>query len=297
MDAATAEVVRAFDRAGVDSILLKGPSIARWLYERPAQRTYVDCDLLVPPGARAGAEKVLLELGFEPSVEEREMPAWWLEHAVGWLRREDEAMVDLHRTLPGVQAEPEHLWHVLSTHVETIVVAGVPLRALTVPAMALHLALHAANHGMAGRYNLAELERALAQADEETWRAAADLAMAVDATAAFAAGLRLVSPGRELAARLALPTGRPLDVELRAAVAPPVALGLEQLARAGGVRERLAIVRWKLAPPRTFMRWWSPLARRGRAGMLLAYAWRPVWLLLHTPAGYRAWREARRRVR
>ncbi len=39
-----------FELAGVPALLLKGRSLARWLYPRSAERSYRDCDLLVPPG-------------------------------------------------------------------------------------------------------------------------------------------------------------------------------------------------------------------------------------------------------
>jgi hypothetical protein len=50
----------------------------------------------------------------------------------------------------------------------------------------------------------------------------------------------------------------------------------------------------KTFPPPAFMRAWSPLARRGALGLALAYAWRPVWLVVHSGAAVRAWRRARR---
>jgi hypothetical protein len=50
----------------------------------------------------------------------------------------------------------------------------------------------------------------------------------------------------------------------------------------------------KLVPPATFMRKWSRLARRGRIGLLLAYLWRPLWLVGRTPRAMAQWRQARR---
>jgi hypothetical protein len=37
------------------------------------------------------------------------------------------------------------------------------------------------------------------------------------------------------------------------------------------------------------MRRWRPLARRGGAGLALAYLWRPLWLAAMLPAGVRGW--------
>jgi hypothetical protein len=293
VDWATAEVLRAFEDRGVKTLLLKGPSVVRWLYATDDPRSYVDCDLLVRPDDVHAAEHVLEGRGFSPNVYEREMPTWWREHAVGWLRAGDGAIVDLHQTLPGVGVGPDRLWVTLSADVDEIDVAGFRTTTLTIPGRALHLALHAAQHGVAWPHVIAELERAVSATDEAVWRAAVELAEALDAVPALAAGLRMSAAGRALASTLDLPADRTVEVALRASSPPPVALGFDQLARAEGWRARLRIMRHKVAPPATFVRAWSPLARRGRLGLVLAYAWRPLWLLRSAPAGFRAWRAAR----
>jgi hypothetical protein len=50
----------------------------------------------------------------------------------------------------------------------------------------------------------------------------------------------------------------------------------------------------EVVPTVKFMQWWSPLARRGRGGLLLAYLWRPLYLITRTPAAVRAVRHARK---
>ena len=293
VDWATAEVLRAFEDRGVKTLLLKGPSVVRWLYEAHDPRSYIDCDLLVRPGDLNAAEHILEGRGFAPNIYEREMPTWWREHAVGWLRAGDGAIVDLHQTLPGVGVGPDRLWVTLSADVDQIDVAGFPATTLTIPGRALHVALHAAQHGVGWPHVTAELERAVTSTDQAVWTAAVELAEALDAVPALAAGLRTSAAGRSLASTLDLPADRPVEVALRASSPPPVALGFDQLARAEGWRARLRIMRHKVAPPATFVRAWSPLARRGRLGLVLAYAWRPLWLLRSAPAGFRAWRAAR----
>jgi len=74
-----------------------------------------------------------------------------------------------------------------------------------------------------------------------------------------------------------------------------VALGFEQLARAGGPAARAKLIARKVVPPATFMRRWYPQAADSRRRLALAYLWRPLWLLRHAPAGFRAWRDARGR--
>jgi hypothetical protein len=294
VDAFTREVLRGLEDASAQSILLKGISISRWISTPDDPRPYSDCDLLVRPPDVPAAEGVLERFGFRPLLDETEMPDWWREHSATWTRPEDGAKVDLHRRLTGVGVDPQELWESLSAHTEKINIAGHPAPVLAIPARAFHLALHASQHGVGWERPLEDLERALSVSDEGTWRDAAEIAASLRATAAFAAGLRLIPAGRALADRLALPDVVPADVALRASTPPPVALGIEQLARADGVRGRLEILWRKLVPPVSFMRHWSPLARRGRLGLLLAYLWRPLWLLARLPAGLAAWRQARR---
>jgi hypothetical protein len=294
VDARTAEVLRAFEAGGIESLLLKGPSIARWLYDNENPRGYADSDLLVQPTQLAAAEDLLAEMRFAPLVDRRAMPDWWQEHALEWVRQDDGGVVDLHRTLSGVGVDPDELWQTLAQYREQIVVAGFPAQTLTVPGRALMLALHAAHHGVGWGGFLADLERAVSTLDIATWEASAELAASLQATPAFAAGLRLTEPGRLLASQLELPTDTSVRVALTATTPPPIALGFDQLERAGGFRERVVILRSKFFPPVTFMRRWSPLARQGRWGLLRAYVGRWLWLLRYAPAGFRAWRSARR---
>src|SRR5947209_14507654 len=65
-DRVTLELFDAFEAARVQALLLKGPSIAHWLYENPNDRTYGDTDLLVAPEHELEAEAVLAALGFAP---------------------------------------------------------------------------------------------------------------------------------------------------------------------------------------------------------------------------------------
>src|SRR5436190_669168 len=47
---------------GIRNILLKGPSVARWLYRDDERRIYGDIDLLVSPGEFQRAEALLVGL-------------------------------------------------------------------------------------------------------------------------------------------------------------------------------------------------------------------------------------------
>lgn len=294
IDAATAEVMRALDRAGAPGILLKGPALADWESEAHT-RAYADCDLWAAPATIGTAERTLAELGFTPAVDERGLPGWWQEHASEWTRELDGVAVDLHRVLQGVGAEPERAWDVLSARTETVAVVGYQARRLVAPGRALYVALHAAHHGGRADRSLQRLEVALAAVTDDVWREARALASQLDALEAFAAGLRLIPSGAELAGRLSLPATSSVKVALRATTPPPVALGFDQVASAGWAGP-VVIVR-KLIPPPGFIRHWWPPAATSRRMLAVGYLRRPFWLLRNAASGWLAWRAAKRQVK
>ena len=286
----------SFDRAGVHAIMLKGPSIARWLYTDGTERPYNDCDLLVAPVEFDAAGQALRSLGYEPLLDRWGLPAWWYGHAVPWTHPGGGVGVDLHRTLIGVGIDPAAAWRVLSADTDSVVVAERIVPCLGLPARAMYVALHAAQHGP-GTQPALDLERALATGDDELWLGAAVVAAQLDATAAFVAGLRLTPAGARLATRLALPDVRSVTTELRASTPPPLALGFEQLARARTMRARAGIVWRNLAPSPSLLRRSDPSAPGGRRGLLVAHMRRLAWLARHAPRGFEAWYRVHRTVR
>ena len=297
IDAGTAEVLERFERAGVHALLLKGPAIARWLYPNGAGRPYIDCDLLVGPADFEAAEGVLRSLGYASLLQDLGMPSWWCEHAAVWQRHSDGLNVDLHRTLIGVRVDDATTWRVLSADAEEIEVAGHRVQTLALAARAMHVALHAAQHGTGWPSSIADLERALSVCDDDLWRRAAAVAGELQASAGFLAGLRLAPAGERLVTRLALPDTRSVEAELRAGSPPLLALGFEQLARAAGTRARAEIVWRKLVPTPAFLRDSDPQAAASRLGLARAYLRRAMFLLRHAPLGLVAWHRARRLVR
>jgi Uncharacterised nucleotidyltransferase len=296
VDSVTAEVVTAMRDAGIRTLLLKGPSIAAWLYGDGAPRPYIDSDLLVAPGSHREAGRVLRRLGFRPR-------AYSLHRdSQAWLRGRDTSNVDLHRSLIGVAAGPDRVWRELAAHPDTMRIGGIEVEVPGVPARALHVALHAAQHGVDVPRPLEDLARALRVADEHVWREAADLARRIDALPAFAAGLRLDPEGVRLARHLKLPEERPPAVELRAGADIPVAVALESLASERSLRARARVLLGAVVPSTLYMRQWSAMhttrwpgvMRREPLGLWLAYLWRPLWILLRLPKAITALRRARR---
>jgi Uncharacterised nucleotidyltransferase len=296
VDSVTREVVTAMRDAGIRTVLLKGPSTAAWLYGGNAARPYGDSDLLVAPGSYRQAGDVLRELRFSPVAD------LWHSDSQEWLRSSDASCVDLHRSLIGVLAPPQTVWDELTSGTETLNVGGIEVEVLPIRARALHVALHAAQHGEEAGRPREDLTRALRSADERVWRQAADLARRIDAQPAFAAGLRLHPDGVRLAQRLKLSQEHRPHVALRAGPQIPVAIALESLARERSMRARARLSFRSLVPPPLYMRRWSakhmtrwPAAVRGRPlGLAVAYLWRPIWILLRLPKAISVWRRARR---
>lgn len=287
VDRATAEIFEALDTAGVPARLLKGPSIAQWLYEDPGDRPYGDADLLVPPDREADAEQVLRGIGFVPSegTGERDPEGVALNHI--WSRGSDAA--ELHLSLVGIRATRELVWDLLSADADAITVSGRSVPALPHPARLMHLALHAAQHGRAEEKPLEDLRRGIERESMEQWKAAAALAGRLSAGGAFTSGLRLVDP--EFALEFEVREQKDPDAELRAEN-EDLALGIGRLSKLPSRRAKLARLLRVAFPSPAFMRWWTPIARRGPLGLALSYPWRAVWLLKNAPSALRAWRRA-----
>jgi hypothetical protein len=282
VDLVTAEVVGALGKHDVRSILLKGPSFAGWLYPDGGVRPYADVDLLLARKDLPTARAVLAGLGFRQIFE-----------SLPYFFRDDDE-VDLHCSLKGAEAGDERVWSVLSETSEAQAVGGLEVEILVPPARALHVALHAAQHGPAWRTPMEDLRRALEMLPLEAWQAARELARRLEATPAFATGLRLLPAGETVADRLNLDTEAPVETVLRSTSPPHLALGFAELHAIRGLRAKLHFIAHKLFPPRAYVEVDWPRAERGRLGLLLAYCQRLVWLIRNSGPGFRAWMKARR---
>lgn len=295
VDRVTGEVMAAFREAGLPSILLKGPTVATWLYDDRTPRYYIDSDIWVPPSRIPEAERVLAGLGFEP-VPAPEPPDGEVPHAAPWIRRSDGGEVDLHHTVSGVGVAPAEAWKQLSSLAEPMNVGGQTVNVLPIPARTVLVVFHAAQHGPEKSKPLEDLARAVRSVPEPVWLEAARIADRLDAVPTLGDGLRLLPEGADLADRLHFPTSELVAAARGPGSTAPLALGFERLSEAATFGERLRIIGREVFPSPEFLRWWSPLARRGLMGLAAAYVWRPLWLLRHAGPSYAAWRRSRRRA-
>lgn len=296
-DLVAVDVFASFAREGIPSLIVRGPSIARHLYDDDEVRGYLDVDLLVAQERVADASSILERLGFVYravlSTHPDDRPPW----ASTW-NRSDGGNIDLHWTLVGMGVEPARVWPLLSEHAEQIDLLGARVAGLDDCATCVVVALHAAHHGIEFEDPLEDLRRAATRKSIDVWTSAAMLAARLSATEAFASGLRLVEQGAAVAARLDLPSGASAETILRASTAPPMALGFDWLSQTTGQRAKARLIAAKIAPSRAFMRSWFRPARGGRTiPLMVGYAWRPIWLAWHAVPGLRAWRAAARAER
>ena len=291
-DRVTAEVVTRFAEADIDAILIKGPTLAKWLYDDGAVRPYVDSDLVVPPDRFDLAADALAGLGFRlDPLTPAELPDHGIPHAETF-RREDGAAVDLHRAPSGASVAPSTAWRVLAGHTERMDVGGITVRVPTLPVRALICAFHAAQHGPAVPKPLEDLRRAIVR-PEPLWREAVEIATRLGGIPSLVLGLRLIPAGADLADRLALPSAQLVEAAVATDSRARLALGFDSLARQRGPTAKAAMVLREAFPSPEFMRWWSPLARRGPVGLAAAYARRLVWLASHAGASLALWRRDR----
>jgi hypothetical protein len=267
IDAVSAEVAERLEAGGVGCILLKGPALVEMLYP-DGSRTYEDCDLLVDPRRMPEAEAILRDMGFRPDetppAAPTLAPAVSMAWARGWQR------VDLHRSFWGLTATPEEVWAVLAADAVPGVVARRELLMPSRPARLLLVALHAVHHGRGAPQPLTDLARGFEQEPGHAWAEAHLLARRLRGERAFAAAFTLLPAGREVARAAGVPFLRTIEAAVTAA-GLPVSEGFERLARTQTLSARLRLARDELFPSAEFMRWRYSLARRGAAGLAIAY--------------------------
>ena len=297
IDRVTVEITSKLRDSGVRSVLLKGPTVARWLYENPGDRPYVDTDLLVRPDDVAIVRETLTNLGYSAPPEQ--IGSARPLHAEQWTRPGDGSSVDVHSTLEGVGVPPEDAWTLLTAETASLAVLDRQVEMLEQGARLLHVVLHAAQHGRAGAQSLEDLRRACERLDRALWSDAHRLAERLNALAAFSVGLRLLSEGQELAVELGVPTASSTETELLARSLPPAtlaaALGFEWALTRPRLFDKFRAVFDKfLVPPRLVR---ERYGGEGRLALARGYLRRWAFVLRTGWDGFREWRRARRSIR
>ena len=280
-DAECARVVEALEANGQEVVVLKGPSVAAWLYDPSYERTYTDIDILVAPDAADKVGDLLAERGYRRLGVDLPMDRPW--YARSYVGRSD-CPVEVHRTLPGIGASPEDAWGVLSRRTVSMDVGSRAVRVFDEGARLMHLVLHAWHHAGIASHVGEDLRRAREQVAEEVWGDAHRLATDLKADEAFATGLAMV-PGGSPLRNVAVPGG---------ALPDPAVDAASWFRELQGFRQKVRYLAVKMFPPVDFMRSWSPMADRNRAGLALAYVGRPFWVVARGVRGFLSMRPTNR---
>jgi Uncharacterised nucleotidyltransferase len=259
-DLAAAELFSALEQERLDAMLLRGPAIARRLYE-DGSRSYGDCDVLVPERNRAAVEGVLARLGYEAYTV--------LSTEQHWRRTNNRAEVDLHRVVHGVRGPHEAFLTAMWAHRTVLELRGQAIPIPDLPATTLVITLHAAQHGAVVGHTVEDLTRALARFDSAVWGESASLAAAVEAQAAFRQALAMLPAGLERLADLGLEPKLTARAVLRdRGVEVPDYL-MESLSS----RERATILLRRVWPSRVEMAvWFDPRVEESTPRLLAAHA-------------------------
>jgi hypothetical protein len=204
---ATAEFVSALHDQGISSMLLKGPTTARVLYDGET-RSYSDIDLLVEPSAMDQAETTARRLGFQPRAAPNNFARRWvwrtLETEERTLDRSiDGVALDLHRSFHQFPVK-FNLFHELWPTRDLIILTGVSIPTPSVAGVGVLTVLHAAesNHPLARRERLiGDVKRAIDRLGPDVWSEIGDLSKRLGVAKDVVAVLREIGgeSGRQLA--------------------------------------------------------------------------------------------------
>lgn len=298
LEEAAVEAIEALRSAGIAALLLKGAALADALYAPDRHRYYFDVDLMVAPEHHEAAGTVLAGLGYRDiSTPLGVDDVAGVVHSTMWSRVDQvigNITIDLHWKLAGCAAPADDVWRAISEDPGQVMLAGRPAPRLGDTALALHVALHLAQHGPDDEKAVIDLRLALDRWPSTIWEQAARLAAEVSAAEAFAAGLRVLPEGEGTADLLGLGSGEQVLWDLRhRAARPRGTFHLSAFADATTFRERADILRRAIFPSRAWIadnyRW----ARAHSALISVAYllhvmrapqwAWRAFRFLRQRP--------------
>jgi hypothetical protein len=261
---------------GIETVAIKGPMFARWLYGDAGMRRLADLDLVIDPAQRDAALRTLGAAGY--ALPGRLTPAAAATVFAGtgaWPLFHDTALgIDLHWKLQAVGfGSPLAYGDVVRESVATIV-AGSTIR-IPAPTHAAALALlHAAKHLWASLELVLAIAH-LVRRNDVDWAGVRDVATRAGAWRGAAAGLALsaelfaVEPPLELRQWIRPQDTRPLVDAAVSFLAMPDVAGASLRAEIAahwaaldGVAARTRYAAWRLLAPTPLEAAWWPLPDR-----------------------------------
>ena len=266
-----AEVAYLLRTAGIDVLHIKGPTVARWLYDDD-EREWGDVDILVAPSQLQDALAVLADRGLVeryPGVNQHTTD----DHAVT-IARTDPSIgfdeVDVHYRFEGIDADPERAFDELWRRREPDQLAHTDVWFPDLTTRALLVALNSARSAGSSKA-LGDLRRLLDDGAGVEWDLVVDLARRLDALSALRAGLELDPAGHDVIASNSLAdVAVSREWRMRVSRAPRTAWRLDELRRMPLSRRPGAVARWVIPSP-AVLRMRDPRAEAGRAALLVAY--------------------------
>jgi hypothetical protein len=200
-------------------------------------------------------------------------------------------MVDLHVSLWGVTAPPEVFWEVMAAHREGLALGPVEVFVPDPAGTALVIALHASQHGALIHHVATDLKRALDRFERSSWADASARAAASGSQVAFRQGLTMLPAGQAMLAELGLAPATSRQSALRRKGVELPAYLYESLP----LRERLSLVRARIAPPRAeIVAFVEPRAAENNAWLVAAHVLRLMRLPVRSIRLALRWRRAGR---
>lgn len=230
------EIVNALASADVPCLLLKGVSIAKWLYPNEA-RPSIDVDIFVPWAQWHQAIGQIERVGFT-----RDRLG---DTGGNWYRIKDRVWLDVHYTLLGLRVPPSQLWTTLWNERERMELHGTTIPILNERARLFHVVLHALQTGNAKAKAAEDLARAIKYVSFERWQQAWTLARILQADHLFTAALRLYAVGgAEIAERLGAPRHIPFLQCVHAIESVPGSVALAALVEGSWQQRYSLLKRW-----------------------------------------------------
>ncbi len=253
LDHRTEEIATAFDLAGVDFLVLKGPAVRNYLYDEDERRALHRHRRVGESRQPSSGGSRLSPTGLREAfwgADPREQEFYGAEWALGAV------IVDLHSTYPGLAVDPATAWAILASHRVDVALRERSIPILDAGGVALIVALHAGKSVSRNGRDDRDLRRCVERLDRAVWQQAVELARQLGAAGALRAGIELASP--TLAADLGLTEQIPTAFQLELDGARPVAHGLAGLAQTDGVWNKIGLIGRKVVPTPDGLRYWSP---------------------------------------
>jgi Uncharacterised nucleotidyltransferase len=177
---------------GLRPVILKGGALRETVYQRPAQRSMGDLDLLLPPGQLEPAKAVLERLGYRTTATDEAVEAYRMHHFHLVLAHPKGFVVEIHWALSraggGFHLDERAF---LGRTLERPRAGGGTLRVPSAEDMILHMASQNHEDAFGRLQRLVDLDRIVASAPDLDWAYLCEASKKGDLQALVALSLRL----------------------------------------------------------------------------------------------------------